>query len=132
MTEIRFKREFTVAWVIAHTWGASMDLFFGVHPNHWLWLVWGLTVLVIELAAVRRKRPGDTWSEHFWLWSGNKIGRRIQTATYGLWFSWHVYGITPGGPLPPEPWATGVGALLITLTLAVWVFIHFLFEGEHG
>lgn len=36
----------------------------------WTWIAWGLAFAVIEGIALYRSAPGDTLSEHVWVWLG--------------------------------------------------------------
>lgn len=126
--EVRFKREYTALWAGWGAWGVTMELV-GVHADNWLWLAWMIVLGAIEAGSQVRRKEGDSLSEHMWWWSGGRVARRSQTVTFGLWLSWHFYGITPG-PLPC--WHAAVGPALLTMILAVWLPPHFFFEGEKG
>lgn len=47
----------------------------------WLWVGWLAAFCVIEGAALARKAPGDTLSEHVWAWFHTKRGTRADGTT---------------------------------------------------
>jgi hypothetical protein len=63
-----------------------------------LWLLWLLGFVVIEGAALRDKRRGDTLSEHVWTWfcmrgTGRfaKL-RRVALISFLIWLLVHFVG----------------------------------------
>lgn len=40
----------------------------------WAWIGWGVYFAVVEGAALFNSRPGDTLSEHVWLWANTARG----------------------------------------------------------
>jgi hypothetical protein len=63
-----------------------------------LWITWIAMFFVVEFAALRDKKEGDTLSEHLWSWLGtdNQSGpsRKIFGATaltlFAVWFFPHI------------------------------------------
>ena len=38
----------------------------------WGWIVWLLYLAILEGIALFNSKPGDTFSEHMWIWFGTK------------------------------------------------------------
>lgn len=61
----------------------------------WGWIAWLLAFAVLEGAALARRKPGDTLSEHVWAWFCIKGGgrfalaRRVTLAAFLGWLAWH-------------------------------------------
>lgn len=72
------------------------------------WLVWGAYFAVLEGAALYRSAPGDTLSEHVWMWAGTSRGP---------------------GPSGRQPSGWTRLRRLALLALVVWTGVHFLTGG---
>lgn len=60
----------------------------------WLWLAWIAVFAVIEAVALRRRAPGDTLSEHIWLWFG--IGEPGKRPTVTGWVRLRRFALLAG------------------------------------
>ena len=62
----------------------------------WLWIIWLAFFVVIEAAAIIRKDPDDTLSEHVWAWFKIKdkprawTWRRVVLAGFLAWLLVHM------------------------------------------
>lgn len=70
------------------------------HSYTWAWAIWIGMFAIIEGAALMRKEPGDTLSEHVWDWfdAGKKPRgwtlRRIGLGAFMLWLTAHfLFGV---------------------------------------
>lgn len=75
----------------------------------WLWLGWGVYFLAVEAAALYDSKPGNTLSEHIWLWLGTQRRR-------------------PGEPERQRSGWTQLRRVLLLAFLA-WLVVHFLTGG---
>jgi hypothetical protein len=73
----------------------------------WAWIGWGVYFAVVEGVALFDSKPGNTLSEHFWLWMG--------------------YDATGAGARRPSGW-TRLRRFLLLAFLA-WLVAHFLTGG---
>jgi hypothetical protein len=112
-------RPFTVAWSL---WLLTCIVAELVGVGRGVWVALLLTAGVTETVALLRKADGDTKSEHVWWWAKDYPARRVQAGLFGLWFSYRIYSITPGG----------VGPALLTLAFAAWLIPHLATGGEAG
>lgn len=69
------------------------------HPGDWLWLLWVLAFVVIELALYVWRGTPATFSGLIWRWQdgapGDVRGRRIRRLVLGAalaWLGWHLVG----------------------------------------
>ena len=75
----------------------------------WLWLGWLVYFLIVEGIALYRSTPGDTLSEHVWVWFGTQRRK-------------------PGDPYRPRTGWTQLRRVLLLAFLA-WLSVHFLTGG---
>lgn len=75
----------------------------------WGWLLWLGYFLVLEGVALFNSRPGDTLSEHVWMWFGTARRR-------------------PGGPERPRSGWTQLRRVVL-LGFMAWLSVHFLTGG---
>lgn len=70
----------------------------------WLWVIWGLSFVVIETVAIIRDKREDedrTLSDHLreWFRTDTKRGRTVWLIVSGIFFAWFVTHIAIKGDL---------------------------------
>lgn len=91
------------------------------------WVAAAVYFVVAEAIGGIRRHRGDMLSEAMWTVSAGKWGRRVFTASWGLYFAERLWMLGAPGDFPTLPiWLPW---LTLVLGFAVWLVTHLYTEG---
>ena len=116
---------FLYTWV---GWGILLLLAEFLFPQYfWVCLIY---FAIAEGVAVKRKKKGDTLSEHVWAFYGGNWGRLPFIVGFALWIMCRATNVDTD--FAHGDIITWLGRMFLVLGIGSWLVIHFAWRGKHG